>query len=130
IVDGEMGGPPFQGTEFMDIQGCWIQYSEYVETWWITLNLDEYNALSEADQKILVEAADRAASGYWLKVEADDEKYRQEMADYGLEVIVFTKAELDNIADAIRTDVWPELEPLVGKAIMDMCREAVGIPVE
>jgi len=130
IVDGEMGGPPFQGTEFMDIQGCWIQYSEYVETWWFALNLDEYNGLSEADQKVVVGAADKAASDYWLKVEADDEKYRQEMAANGLEIIVFSEAELKNIAKAIRTDVWPELESLVGKAVMDTCREHVGMPVK
>ncbi len=52
------------------------------------------------------------------------------MADYGLEVLVPTQAEWEHIADVIRTDVWPELEPLVGKAVMDTCREAVGIPVE
>jgi len=130
IVDGEMGGPPFQGTEFMDIQGVWIQYSEYVETWWVMLNLDIFNALSAEDQKVLVEAADRQAREYWLVVEAEDEKYRQEMADYGLEIIILTEAELEYIAHVIRTDVWPELEPLVGKAVMDICREAVGIPVE
>jgi TRAP-type C4-dicarboxylate transport system substrate-binding protein len=130
IADGEMGGPPFQGTEFMDIQGCWIQYNDYVETWWFALNLDKYNALSEADQKVVVEAAQKQADDYWLKVEADDEKYRQEMADAGLEIIEFTEAELENIAEAIRTDVWPELEPLVGKAVMDICREHVGMPVD
>jgi len=130
IVDGEMGGPPFQGTEFMDIQGVWIQYSEYVETWWLMLNLDIFNSLTPEDQNILVEAANQKASEYWLVVEAEDRKYRQEMADYGLEVLVPTKAELEHIADVIRADVWPELEPLVGKAVMDMCREAVGIPVK
>ena len=130
IVDGEMGGPPFQGTEFMDIQGCWIQYSEYVETWWFMVTLDLFNSLTPEDQKVMIDAADRQASEYWLVVEADDEKYRQEMADYGLEVIVFTQAELEHIADVMRADVWPELEPLVGKAVMDICREAVGIPVE
>jgi TRAP-type C4-dicarboxylate transport system substrate-binding protein len=78
----------------------------------------------------MIDAAGRQASEYWLVVEADDEKYRQEMADYGLEVIVPTEAEWEHIADVIRADVWPELEPLVGKAVMDMCREAVGMPVE
>jgi len=112
MVDGQMGGPPFQGTQFMDIQGTWIQYNDYVETGWFMVNLD------------------RQASEYWPIVKADDEKYRWEMFDYGLDIIMFSEAELEHIADVIRTDVWPELEPLVGKAIMDICREAVGIPVE
>jgi TRAP-type C4-dicarboxylate transport system substrate-binding protein len=130
VVDGEMGGPPFQGTEFMDIQGCWIQYSEYVETWWFMLNLDIFNSLTPADQKVVLDAANRQVSEYWPIVEADDEKYRQEMADYGLEILVPTQAEFEHIADVIRTDVWPELEELVGKAVVDTMREAVGIPVE
>jgi len=129
-VDGQMGGPPFQGTQFMDIQGTWIQYSDYVETWWLMLNLDLFNSLTPEDQKVLLDAANRQAREYWLVVEADGEEYRQEMAYYGLVIKMFTEAELEHIADVIRTDVWPELEPLVGKAVMDMCREGVGIPVE
>jgi len=130
IVDGEMGGPPFQGTEFMDIQGCWIQYNEYVETWWFMVTLDLFNTLTPEDQQVMIDAADRQAREYWLVVEADDEKYRQEMADYGLEILIPTEAEWEHIADVMRADVWPELEPLVGKAVMDRCREAVGLPVD
>jgi len=130
IVDGEMGGPPFQGTEFMDIQGVWIQYNDYVETWWITVNWELFSSLTSADQNVLMGAAEKQASDYWLVVEADDERYRQEMADYGLEIVILTDAELAKIADAIRADVWPELEPLVGKAVMDTVRMNVGVPVE
>ena len=129
-VDGQMGGPPFQGTQFMDIQGTWIQYNDYVETGWFMVNLDLFNSLTPRDQKVLIDAANRQASEYWPVVEADHETYRQEMAEYGLDIIMFDEAELEHIADVIRTDVWPELEELVGKAVMDMCREGVGIPVE
>jgi len=125
-----MGGPPFQGTQFMDIQGTWIQYNDYVETGWFMVNLDLFNSLTPEDQKVLLDAANRQASEYWPIVEADGEKYREEMADNELEIIMFTEAELEHIADVIRADVWPELEELVGKAVMDMCREGVGIPVE
>jgi hypothetical protein len=41
-----------------------------------------------------------------------------------------SEAELEKIAAAIRADVWPELDKIVGKAIMDVARKNVGVPVK
>ncbi|MBM4329723.1 MAG: DctP protein [Deltaproteobacteria bacterium] len=130
IADGQMGGPPFQGHEFRDVQGAWIQYNDYVETHWFKMNRKLFAALTPGDQKILVEAAERQATAYWLVVEAEDELYRKKMAERGLKIVMLTDAELEKIAKAIRTDVWPELDKLVGKAVMDICRKHVGMPVK
>ncbi len=130
IADGQMGGPPFQGHEFRDIQGVWIQYNDYVETHWFKMNRKLFNALSKEDQKVLIEAAEKQAAAYWLKVEADDELYRKKMAERGLKIIMLTDEELEKCARAIRTDVWPELDKIVGKAVMDICRKHVGMPVK
>lgn len=130
IADGQMGGPPFQGHEFRDIQGAWIQYNDFVETHWFKLTRKLFDSLTKEDQNILIEAAERQGEKQWAVVEAQDEEYRKKMAERGLKIITLSEAELERIAKAIRTDVWPELDKIVGKALMDLARKQVGMPVK
>ncbi|MBI5166527.1 MAG: TRAP transporter substrate-binding protein DctP [candidate division NC10 bacterium] len=130
IADGQMGGPPFQGHEFRDVQGAWIQYNDFVETHWFKINRKLFTGLTKEDQKILIDAAERQGVKQWEVVEAQDELYRKKMAERGLKIIMLTDAELEKIAKAIRTDVWPELDKIVGKALMDIARKNVGMPVK
>ena len=130
VADGESGGPPFQGYQFRDIQGVWIQYNDYLEPWWFIMNLDLWNSLTEEDQQILVAAAQKQVDGRWDYFLEEDELYRQKMRDYGMKVIMPTDEQLKGFAHKIRTEVWPEMESLVGKAIVDRCRRNVGMEVE
>jgi len=130
VADGESGGPPFQGYQFKDIQGVWIQYNDYLEPWWFFMNLKLFNELSKEDQTILLEAAERQVKGRWDYFLKEDEDYRQKLRDFGLKVLVPTDAELKAFAKAIREEVWPKMEPLMGKALVDRCRKEVGMPVK
>ncbi len=129
VADGQAGGPPFQGYQFRDIQGVWIQYNDYLEPWWFYMNLDLWNILTEEDQQIILDAAEKQVAGRWEVFLKEDEEYRQKLEEFGLKVIIPTDDELRNFAEAIRKDVWPQLEPLMGKSLIDYCREQVGIPV-
>jgi len=130
VADGECGGPPFQGYQFRDIQGVWIQYNDYLEPWWFYMNLELWNTLTEADQKVLLEAAEKQVQGRWDFFLSEDEEYRKKMEEFGLKIIIPTEEELEAFADAIRKDVWPELDQYMGKALVDICREHVGIEVK
>lgn len=130
VAEGESGGPPFQGYQFRDVQGVWIQYNDYLEPFWFILNLDMWNTLTEEDQEILVSAAEKQVQGRWKYFLKEDEEYRQKMRDYGMEVIMPTEEQLKGFAHKIRTEVWPEMEKLVGKAVVDRCRRNVGMEVE
>ena len=130
VADGQSGGPPYQGFQFREVQKVWLQYNDYLEPWWFYINLDLWDSLTEQDQKILIDAAERQCQGRWdyfLKEAAD---FSQKMVDYGLKVIQPTDAQLKSFADAVRKDVWPKLEPLMGKSLVDECRKNVGIPVK
>ena len=130
VADGESGGPPFQGYQFRDIQGVWIQTNDYLEPWWFFMNLKLFNKLTKKDQKILVDAAEKQVVERWDVFLKEDEEYRQKMKDFGLKVLIPTEAELKTFAKAIREDVWPKMEPLMGKAIVDICRKQVGMEVK
>ena len=130
VADGECGGPPFQGYQFRDIQKVWIQYNDYLEPWWFFVNKKKFDALTEHDQNVLMEAAEKQVKGRWEYFLTEDEDYRKKLKEYGLKVLVPTDAELKAFAKAVRGEVWPELEPLMGKLLVDRCRESVGMPVK
>lgn len=130
VADGQSGGPPYQGYQFRDIQEVWIQYNDYLEPWWFFLNLDLWNTLTEHDQRVLLEAAQRQCEGRWDYFLKEADEFSQKMRDFGLKVIQPTDAELKSFANAVRKDVWPKLEPLMGKTLVDKCRRNVGIPVK
>ena len=130
VAEGESGGPPFQGYQFRDVQGVWIQTNDFLEPFWFILNLDKWNKLTEKDQKVLVSAAQKQVDGRWEYFLQEDEEYRQKMKDYGMKVLMPTDAQLEGFATKVRTEVWPELEKLMGKAIIDKARKGVGMEVK
>ena len=130
IADGQMGGPPFQGHEFRDVQGAWIQYNDFVETHWFKVTRKLFDSLTKEDQNILIEAAERQGEKQWELALSQDEEFRQKMAARGLKIVMPSEAELEKIAAAVRADVWPELDKIVGKAIMDVARKNVGLAVK
>ena len=47
-----------------------------------------------------------------------------------MKVIVPTDAQLKKFAEKVRTVVWPELDKVVGKSLMDICRKHAGMMVK
>ena len=128
IADGQMGGPPFQAWQFKDVNKVWIQYNDYFESWWIAVNLDVWNKLSPEDQEILQTAALEESAVQWVRAAAEDEKYRQKLKDeYDWEIVILTPEELTAMADHVHKTVWPRMEEIVGKELMDRIYKESGI---
>ncbi len=127
VAEGESGGPPFQGYQFRDIQKVWIQTNDFLEPLWFMVNLDKWKNLTDADRKAILASAQKQIDGRWDYFLKEDAEYRQKMSEYGMKVIVPTDEQLKAFATKIRTEVWPELESLIGKRLVDECREHVGM---
>ncbi len=129
VVDGQMGGPPFQGWQFRDVQKVWIQYNDYCETWWFVINKGIWDKLSPEDQKIIMEAAHEESKIQWAKAKQLDEEYRQKLKkEYGWTIITFNEDQMNKIANYVRKIVWPKMEKLVGKELMDLIYKESGVP--
>jgi TRAP-type C4-dicarboxylate transport system substrate-binding protein len=129
IADGQMGGPPFQAWQFKDVNKVWIQYNDYFESWWIALNLELWNKLTPEDQEIIQTAALEESAIQWERAAAEDEQYRQKLKDeYGWEIVILTPEELTVMADHVRKTVWPKMEDLLGKELMDRVYQESGTP--
>jgi len=128
IVDGQMGGPPFQAWQFKDVNKVWIQYNDYFESWWFAINMDLWNKIPKEDQEIMLEAAQEESEIQWARAEEVDEEYRQKLAnEYGWEIIMLTQEQLDTLAAHVRKVVWPKMEEIIGKDLMDRIYEESGI---
>ena len=128
IADGQMGGPPFQAWQFKDVNKVWIQYNDFFESWWFAVNLDLWKSLSPEDQEILQSVALEQSDIQWTNAAGEDERYRQKLKDeYDWEIVILTPDELTKLADHVRNTVWPKMEELIGKELMDRVYQESGI---
>ena len=128
IADGQMGGPPFQAWQFKDVNKVWIQYNDYFESWWFAINMDLWNKLSPEDQAIMLQAAQEESEVQWARADELDEEYRQKLVkEYDWEVVILSQEQLNAVADHVRKVVWPKMEEIVGKDLMDRIYEESGI---
>ena len=129
IVEGQMGGSPFQGWQFRDVNRVWVQYNDYFETWWLSMYMGLWNNLSPEDQEIIQAAALEVSETQWARAAIGDEHYRQRLIDeYGWEIVMLTDEQLTVVADHVRSVVWPQMETLIGTELMNRILEESGIP--
>ncbi len=128
IADGQMGGPPFQAWQFKDVNKVGIQYNDFFESWWFAINMDLWNKISPADQEVMLKAAQEESEIQWARADQVDEEYRQKLVtEYGWNVVTLTQEQLDAVAGNVRKIVWPKMEGLVGKELMDRIYTESGI---
>jgi TRAP-type C4-dicarboxylate transport system substrate-binding protein len=118
IVDGQQGGPPFQAWSFRDVNSVWIQYNDYFEQHWITINKEIWEGLPADIQQALQEAANEASAHRWQQVETEDADYRKILEeDFGWDIVMLSDEELDACAKKVRTEVWPKLKDMLGEEL-------------
>ena len=118
IVDGQQGGPPFQAWSFRDVNKVWIQYNDYFEQHWITINKGVWDKLPADIQAALQEAANEASAIRWGQVETEDADYRKVLKEeFGWDIVMLTDEELDACASKVRREVWPKMKELLGEEL-------------
>ncbi len=128
IADGQMGGPPFQAWQFKDVNKVWVQYNDFFESWWFAINMDLWKKISPEDQAVMLKAAQEESDIQWARADQVDEEYRQKLVkEYGWEIVIFTQDQLNAIANHVRKTVWPKMEEIVGKDLMDRIYKESGI---
>ncbi len=128
ICDGQMGGGYFQATYFKDLTTTYIAYNDYCEQNWFACNVDAYHALPKEYQDILLSACQEVSALSYDKVQEEELEFRQVLIDYGNQIVELTPAELDKCALAIRTDVWPQMEGMIGRDIIHQLDDVLGVP--
>lgn len=127
ICDGQMGGGYFQATYFKDITDTYVGYNDYIEHLWFAVNDDAYNSLPSDYQEVLLGAAQEVCMNYYDEVQQDELQFKEELENWDIQIIELTPAELDACATAVRKDVWPQLEDMIGRDIIHKLYDALGV---
>ena len=126
VVQGESGGPPHQGYQFRDVQKVWIQYNDFMEPYALFINLKDWNKLSKHDQQAIINAARKMVQKRWAQMNKSAQYFLKKMKDYGMIIIIPSEKQLQKFAKRVRAVVWPEMDKMVGKAVMDEIRKHAG----
>ena len=127
IVDGQMVGGYFQATYFKDITDTFVGYNDYCEHLWYAVNQDAYDSLPAEYQEALLGACQEVCLSYYDEIAGDEEQFLQVLKDWDMNIVELTPAELDACATAVRKDVWPQLEDMVGRDIIYKLYDVLGV---
>lgn len=128
LVDAQVGGQPYNTwTTHRDVTECWVQFNTHFQNSFIFANSEAFNSVSEADQQIIREAVKTHGLASLDLARGDDQKYMDLMTEAGINVIVPNAEQLANIAKVVRDQVWPVMDEVIGKDLMDIMREKAGL---
>jgi len=128
IVQGQQGGGTMQAWMFRDVNSVWLHYKDYIEPNWFSINEEAWQSLHPTDQGIILDTCQEQQQLQLDYVAEMDEKYMGQLKDYGWTILKPTDAEWENMAAAVREDVWPELVPLISAEFLDAVCDDLGIP--
>lgn len=120
VVDAVYGGSVISTYDSVrDVIKYWLPYNGNYEGLIVIMNLKLLNSLSKEYQDIIWKAAKEQQDARMAEAEASEKAYTQKMRDYGIQVYEFTPAEYKAMTDAAVKDVWPALQSMIGKKLMD-----------
>ncbi|MBA7694366.1 hypothetical protein ES703_102975 [subsurface metagenome] len=100
-------------------------YFYRIEVQPIIMSLEVWNSLSKEDQEIVEEAAEIAIAKGWEVGQKVEDYYKDRLVSkYGFEEIIELTPEQHKLnVKAVRDEVWPKLDELIGKDLMDGIRK-------
>jgi TRAP-type C4-dicarboxylate transport system substrate-binding protein len=128
LVDCQIGGQPYNTwSSFRDVTKMWVQYNTHFQNSFTYMNKKEWEKLTSEQQKIIREVATKYGTESFDLAIAEDQHYRDALAEAGIKVIVPTDEQLQKLAKKVRATVWPAMDKVIGKEVMDVMRQHAGL---
>lgn len=112
---------------------AWYNYKEVIKyiydaqdmtsTTFLIMNKTLFSSLSDADQKVISEISREWSEANYATIRKENEKYRSQLAEYGIEITKYTQEQWLANGKISREKEWPFMEKRVGKEIMDVIRK-------
>lgn len=120
IVDGAFGaGAEGYYSNFRDVLKYYVPSNTHVEQWYVIINEDLWNSLSDADRKVIQDAAKEMETNRMLRAPEETAEYEKKLNDYGVKVLAITPEEQEKLASATRAVVFPEIRKAIGEKNFD-----------
>lgn len=120
IVDARSACPAVEAYVMRDALKSWVLTKDAFEYWFLTLNKDLWDSLSQEDQALLTAAADEVMADQAVAAEHDEQEFMKKMQAAGVEVYEVTDQEWKKAAKVVRAKAWPVIqEELIGSLLME-----------
>lgn len=123
VVDGDAANVIFYDHEyFRDVMDYYVQSKQNFITGILSMNLDEWESLDEAHQKVIADSAFEVMVAQFKAAQEQNAFYVEEWQKAGNTYIEPTDEEIAALAAKVRDEVWPVMEERIGKEAMDIIR--------
>ena len=127
VIDGYFGADIGTAYDLVrDVTKYWYPYRGFFEANWWNVSADLWASLSDEDKGIIMKAAQEAQAQQTADAEAHEIESANKFRDYGIKVAEFTPEEYAKFKEVAVEKVWPEMNSLLGKDIMDEAKEAAA----
>ncbi len=117
IVDGVIGsGAEGYYASFRDLTKYYLPNNDHFEMWFLMMGKDTWNSLSEKEQQIIQDAADKFEKERFSVAEQEEKDFVKKLEENGAKVYNFTKEELAGFAEKAKKEVWPVIKGDFGEA--------------
>jgi len=115
MVEGIMGG----GAEaYLGLKGVvryYLPVKDHFEYWFVYMNLDLWNGLSEQNRTIIADACQGMEKSRYAVAEADEIASIEKLKNSGVEVVEFNDPERSAMRAKVRKNVWPLMKQQIGE---------------
>jgi len=121
LVDGSSNNPIYWTYQtFRDLLEYFVDTSHVFSSADLTMNLEKWNKLTPADQKVILDAAVAVAAKQFEDAEKLDLHYRDLSIKAGIKYIKPSPAEIAEMKKVARAEVWPLVEKIIGADLMKL----------
>ncbi|UTW02063.1 TRAP transporter substrate-binding protein DctP [Amphritea atlantica] len=123
VVDGEAGNVIYWDYEyFRDLLDYYVRSKHFFMTGVLSMNQDSFDELTEAQQKVVADAANEVMMTQFKAAKEQDQHYVAEAEKAGMKYFELTDEQIKEFARAAREKVWPLMDQEIGSEIMDTIR--------
>jgi len=120
IVDGAIGsGAEGYWSSFRDLTKYYLPVNDHFEMWYLMMSKDVWKKLTDAEKKIVSDAAMNFEKKRFANAEGEAKDYESKLEQNGVKIIRYSDAQLKAIAKKVETEVWPLIKADYGAEFFD-----------
>jgi TRAP-type C4-dicarboxylate transport system substrate-binding protein len=116
MVGGLIGGGAEGYKGLSGLVRYYIPVKDHFEYWFIYINLQLFNSLSQEEQRAIKEAAEEMESQRYRHAEEEERANVVDLRNRGVEVLELSESAIERMREKVKETVWPILREDIGPA--------------
>jgi TRAP-type C4-dicarboxylate transport system substrate-binding protein len=116
MVGGLIGGGAEGYKGLAKLVRYYLPVKDHFEYWFIYINLELWNSLSQQEQHAIKQAAENMETQRYLDAEDQERESIAELRKRGVEVLEMNEATIKRMREKVKQNIWPVLREDIGPA--------------